>query len=379
MIRKRKRAALRVVYCASEPHEPLSVPLANELSKLCSLLLIVSYPRNKTRPVQAHRSSKFVEAGVLNHTIQRKGRSRSPIQLFYDCILVNQLMRFKPDVAIIDGVESPYLLLFYPLMRLWHIHVIFVAHNVVPHSGFGNLFYELFKWLSIRIADDVLVFSKNQSHVLWNKYHIRGLMVPHPYIDFYEHFYRERKIGREPCTILFFGVIRPNKGLEILIQAAEAARNQIPNLKVIIAGECPDFSRYRGSIRTPSMFELHLERIPDEEVGMFFLRSQFLVLPYHDATQSGPLMISLGFNCPVIASNVGSFAEFIDSGETGLLFEKGNSEELAESIVFLLTHMDILKRMQEISRQRVSQNFSVSSVAHRLLDISFEACSKQSG
>jgi len=244
-----------------------------------------------------------------------------------------------------------------------------VVHDVEAHSGLENRVIEMVTRISVALADDVLVFSHNQNDALYRRYKKNGIVTHLPYKSYFESYKKNYALRREPNTILFFGTIRKNKGLEVLIKAAELARQTIPSLKVIIAGACDDFSFYEEFMRAPQMYELHIDSIPDEDVGSFFLRSQFLVLPYHDATQSGPLLISLGFNCPVVASNVGGLPEYIQPGDTGLLFEKDNYVQLSETIISLLTHDSLLTHMQEISRDRVIQKFSASNVATELANI----------
>jgi glycosyltransferase involved in cell wall biosynthesis len=92
-------------------------------------------------------------------------------------------------------------------------------------------------------------------------------------------------------------------------------------------------------------------------------------LPYHDATQSGPLLISLSFNCPVIAADVGGLPEYLSEGKNGLLFKKDSCSDLADKIVHLLTDEVRLRDMQSNSRSLLIDRFSPSTIATELLSV----------
>jgi glycosyltransferase involved in cell wall biosynthesis len=310
-----------------------------------------------------------VNGSVNNHFLARRGRRRNPLQFFYDCIVLADIIRFAPDILLIEGVDSPYFILFYPVMKLFGAHLVFLIHDVVPHTGSEMPILDRLTRLAVELSDSFIVFSEDQLKLFASQYGKTAFVLHLAQSTYYEEYYKEHSIEREPWTVLFFGTVRPNKGLEVLIQAAELARDLIPTLKVIVAGESDEFRQYSKHIMTPSMYELHLRRIPDNEVGSYFLRSQCSIFPYHDATQSGPLLLSLAFNCPVIAANVGGLAEYFTDGVNGLLFEKGNVRELAETIVKLLNDRPLLTKMQDQARTVFMDRFSPQVIAQELIDI----------
>jgi glycosyltransferase involved in cell wall biosynthesis len=247
--------------------------------------------------------------------------------------------------------------------------MVFLLNDAKPHSGNEEPLFDLFTPLALRFCDRIVVFSKDQQRECKTTFHRDASVIHLVHLTHYEMYYQHHSIQRERWTILFFGTVRPNKGLEILIRAAEIARQTIPGLRVIIAGECNVFDHYRNYIETPTMFELHLGWIPDQNVGRYFLRSQCSILPYHDATQSGPLLISLSFNCPVIAADVGGLPEYLSEGKNGLLFKKDSCSDLADKIVHLLTDEVRLRDMQSNSRSLLIDRFSPSTIATDLLSV----------
>jgi glycosyltransferase involved in cell wall biosynthesis len=72
--------------------------------------------------------------------------------------------------------------------------------------------------------------------------------------------------------------------------------------------------------------------VPNEEVEKYFMLSDCVVLPYKDATQSGVLNIAYGFQKPVIVTNVGGLAEFVENEKTGLIVNTCSKEEIVNGV-----------------------------------------------
>ena len=134
---------------------------------------------------------------------------------------------------------------------------------------------------------------------------------------------------------LFFGLIRPYKGLQRLLQAWDVVAAERPQAHLVIAGECyGDFSAYQTTISSsPASSRIHVHNrfVPDVEVGIFFGAAQAVVLPYERASQSGVTAMALHYGLPTLASNVGGLAEYIQAGQTGELFQAGDTSGLASA------------------------------------------------
>jgi len=360
---------LQIMYCSADYFSDIAVTIANELSQLCTLGFIYECQIKKFDDVKTNSFFHFLHKTIKTFVIKRKGRRRSLINLYYDSILFWKIVVSNPGVLILETVAGPYFVFYFLILKILGFKIVLMLHDVVPHSEFGHWVDEWIKKIQIRFADQIVTFSKNQNDMLFEIYKREGHSIKLPYKDYYERTYSNISIQREENTILFFGTIRPNKGLETLIQAVEIIHNSVPNINLIIAGQCSDFSRYEALIKTSSIYELHIERIHDDVVGAFFLRSQLLVLPYHDATQSGPPLIAYGFGCPVIATKVGGISEYIVDEKTGLLCEKDNPLDLAEKICVLLNDRVRLKRMQEEVTHYVREEYDARKIASKLYSI----------
>jgi glycosyltransferase involved in cell wall biosynthesis len=144
---------------------------------------------------------------------------------------------------------------------------------------------------------------------------------------------------------LFFGSIRPYKGLEYLLsafdQVAAAGSAEGENWRLIIAGEPMEPSDYVRRIRAMISGRLPSERIriidrmefiPDNETEIYFKAADLLALPYTEIFQSGVLFLSYAFGLPVLAADVGSFKEDVIEGRTGMIFQPRNADDLAKAM-----------------------------------------------
>ena len=137
----------------------------------------------------------------------------------------------------------------------------------------------------------------------------------------------------EKKTILFFGIIRDYKGLDVLLDTFASLSDEF---QLIIAGECyGSFEKYNLQIeknKNKNRIKLHLKYISDQEVATFFSAADVCILPYKSATQSGITAISHHFCVPIIATDVGGLKETIKNGENGLIVESAETEKIKFAI-----------------------------------------------
>jgi len=147
---------------------------------------------------------------------------------------------------------------------------------------------------------------------------------------------QELALNLEDRLLLFFGFVRPYKGLHHLLAAMPAILEQI-EITLLVVGEF-----WRGRAETESRIaqlglggqvKLIDQYVPNEEIELFFSAADLVVLPYESATGSGILQIAMGLERPAVVTNVGGLAEIVVHGETGLVVPPGDSTALAEAIV----------------------------------------------
>ncbi len=248
-----------------------------------------------------------------------------------------------------------------------------VCHNIIPHESFpfaGKLSESLLNRMNL-----VVVHSEsdlNTAETLGLK--AKLLKLYHPIYDQYlnPEVTREdsrNRLGYSNSTdlILFFGLVRPYKGVQDLVRSM----NLLPeNTSLLIVGECyadkHEITEIISSLQLSSRIRWIDEFVPDEDVSMYFNAADIVALPYRNATQSGVAQIALSFNRILVLTDTGGLSELVDQGSTGFLAHPCSPSNLAESIIAAFElHLDpdTGKRIKE-----KAASFSWTAYARRLMD-----------
>jgi glycosyltransferase involved in cell wall biosynthesis len=198
---------------------------------------------------------------------------------------------------------------------------------------------------------------------------------PHP---LYNHFGQplpkaqaRAALGLHPDkkTLLFFGLIRDYKGLDLLI---EAFGKLTPDYQLLIAGEpYGSFDKYRAQIAAlPNAQDVHTEvrYVSDAEVPQLFSAADACVQPYRSATQSGITSIAYHFNLPMIATDVGGLKEVIADNETGIIVAQPDAGEIERGIKRFFEQGNPEKFAANINR--LKRNLSWEAFAQAVTDFS---------
>lgn len=218
--------------------------------------------------------------------------------------------------------------------------LVAVCHNVIPHEKkTGD---EFLTKAFLRVMDYFVLLSEDvKKDLLRLLKDSRAVVLPHPvYSKFGDAINKEEAKNflklKEKNYILFFGIVRYYKGLDILIEALSIVKNEI-DLNLIIAGEFYDdqkkYLELIDKFDLKNKIILFEKFIPANEVKYYFCAADALILPYRDATQSGIMQIAVNFSKPVIAADVGGISEVIEDARNGYIVVKENPIELAAAIV----------------------------------------------
>lgn len=218
--------------------------------------------------------------------------------------------------------------------------VVLLCHNVMPHER--SRVDRMLARLGLARADAFLVQSRTDLELLDRMYPERPrLLTPHPAYTFFARGRIDRDHARARLdlrghVVLFFGLVRAYKGLDVLLRAMARARERVP-VTLVVAGEFyQDRQPYDALV-----VELGLEEavrfvdryVPNEEVEAYFRAADVVVLPYVSATQSGIAQIALAFERPVIVTRVGGLPEAVREGATGFVVPPADPEALAAALV----------------------------------------------
>lgn len=260
------------------------------------------------------------------------------------------IREWKPDLLVMKYWMS----WFAPSLGYIARHVgcksVSVLDNVIPHE---QRFFDkpLTKYFLGGVDGFVTMSDSVTADLLALKPDAKHILLPHPlYSHFGETLPREdaeNLLGLEhgKKNLLFFGLIRSYKGLDILL---EAFRDLPEDYQLIVAGEpYGSFEKYQSiidSIPGKDRIKVFPNYIKDSEVRKFFSAADVTVLPYRSATQSGISSVSYHFEVPMIVTDVGGLKSTIGDRGTGIVAPKAEPSAIRAEILRFFSDESIRER-----------------------------------
>ena len=248
--------------------------------------------------------------------------------------------------------------------------VICQIDNVEPHEH--HIIDKPFNRYYLGAVDGFVYMSEQVGGELRAYSSAPAIFSPHP---MFEHF-GERIDRAEACQklaidadkryLLFFGLIRDYKGLDLLLEAFEKIEDD--SLRLLVAGEFyNDREQYRAILdRLGDRVVLHDHFIPDAEVAAYFSVADALVLPYRTATQSGVTQIAYNFSVPMIVTRVGGLPEIVADGKVGFVCEP-SVEGIRDAITRLYKDNTLQHFAENFPTER--KRFSWETMCDKLVEV----------
>ena len=252
-----------------------------------------------------------------------------------------KIAAWKPDLLVMKywmSYLAPSLGTVARYLKRRGIPVVTVLDNVIPHEA--KFFDKPFsRWFLRGNSGCVAMSEAVLKDMLSLTPELPYILQPHPLYDHFGQKMDKRAaqdtLGLDPQkrTLLFFGLIRDYKGLDLLIDALPLLGE---DYQLVIAGESyGSFDKYQAQIDASGCadrIKVFNRYIDDEEVPQFFSAADLCVLPYKSATQSGITAISLHFDLPVVATPVGGLAESIEKPGIGLMTSAISADAIAKTV-----------------------------------------------
>ncbi|MBU4174676.1 MAG: glycosyltransferase [Actinobacteria bacterium] len=254
---------------------------------------------------------------------------------------------FNPRLVIFSWVNPALALHFryisgYIKHRLPRCRIVFWCHNVVQHEH--RSLGKLLSRIAFGRADHFMVTGRELERELLSL--MQGVavsVVPLPILDVFPStpFRAEARSGlgltEEDRVVLYFGFVRPYKGLINLLGAIPEAVRRIPSLRLLVVGEFwEEMEQYSREIERSGIDRYVTvvdSYVPNEDVPRYFNSADLVVLPYTSASASGIVKIAYAFGKPVITTTVGALPESVDDGRTGYLVPPGDPSAIARAII----------------------------------------------
>jgi glycosyltransferase involved in cell wall biosynthesis len=245
--------------------------------------------------------------------------------------LVRRVRELEPDVVHVRWL--------WPLAK--DHPIVFTAHDLPAARAPDPVWRE-----PLGMVDRVVVHSRRGVEAL-ERFGIdadRIRQIPHPVFDA-GVFQIRPPTGR---TLLFFGLMRQYKGLDVLVSALPAIGAALPDARLVVAGDPLDpvepVRELAERLGVSGRIEWRLGFLLDAEVRELMEASALVVLPYRRLDASGVLGTALGHGRPVVVSDVGSLAETVAEFGAGRVVPAGDAEALASACIELLRDDEELNR-----------------------------------
>ncbi|HLO83782.1 MAG TPA: glycosyltransferase family 4 protein [Nostocaceae cyanobacterium] len=345
--------------------EEYTIELANNLINYVDLTLIQSEKIAKGR-----RSIIDPRIPVLTF---KKPEMRDPRNILAMREMMRLISQVQPDVLHAQEIND----IWYLLTILWNKMppLVTTIHDIESHPGDGQKVFasDYTRPIAFYRSQQLIVHTQKHKKAINQKFSIPDQKInvlPHGEIgSWYKRHGYTNNIPKEPYTLLFFGRIWPYKGLKYLIEAMPLIAEQIPEVKLIVAGRGENIEQYFPHGYDPQRYEILNRFISNEDVITLFQRSTITVLPYIEASQSGVAALSYGMGTPVIASNVGGLSEIVRHQQDGLLVPPGDVQALADAVIYLLKNQQLYKEMQLATITRCQQDLNWDNIAAQTVEI----------
>lgn len=293
------------------------------------------------------------------------------------------VLRDKPDVLNFQStIKYPAIeALIIKVLKGRIPTIVFTAHEPMPQTH-RRFFYHksLYRFFYAQFTK-VIVFSDAARKIMTGTLRYKGAIKKIEIGEYgyfqeksaftYEEARRKLHVKEKQKLVLFFGAIRPDKGLDYLIQSFGRVAREYGDAVLAIAGKPSEpFRKYASMIEEAGIKDrtiLALKFLSPEEVSCFLTAADFVVLPYVESTTSGVAQVAFGFSKPVIATHVGNLPEIIQEGETGFLVPPSDVEQLGEKILVLLKN-DRLRNRMSAAISQVCKTSSWDQIAVETLD-----------
>lgn len=341
-----------------------SSQFCNELSKYADVKVVIA----------SYHKSPLYEKCIEFFKIRTNPSALSfifdTLMFWNHLILIYKIKKYKPDVVHFIDNHPWYVFYGWLMKKLWY-KIYTTQHDTTPHSGenAGIQWKLLIKVNEVlrNVSDKLVVHWEVLKKDLMDNYWVEEnkiYVVPHGAYTFFVRWKKNLEVKKN--HFMFFGRIVKYKWLDLALKSFEFVKQKYPDFQMYIAGYW-DLSPYQDLIdKYKDNIKIHNEDIPDEEVHKYFEWSEFVILPYYDATASGIIPVSYAFQKPVVVTNVGTLPNFVEDWVTGKISKSIDPKDIADQIIYMLDNKEKAIEMWKKWREYSDQNLGWEPIVKKL-------------
>lgn len=288
----------------------------------------------------------------------------------------------KGDIVHAQWWAHPLAPIFFvalSIAKLGGKRIVVTVHNVQPHEK--NRTNEFLNSVIFRLADSFIVHSGENKKSLSRIYNINlnqisiiphGILTPVAVRGITKDAARSfLNIPMDKKVLLFFGIIRDYKGLDILLKAMAQIIIEKENVILLIAGKpWEDWSKYQKIIDENKLERYIIKKldfIPPSEVEYYFSASDLVILPYkYFDAQSGVGALALPFKRAMIVTDTGGLPDFVKDKKA--ILKPNDPQGLVKVIIKALKDDDLLGKLS-VDSQEISKKYSWDRIVEETMKI----------
>lgn len=284
------------------------------------ILASPAFSNKKVNPYNAllYSSIKAIDSASAKSFVQEYSHKKAIFEHF-DIVHFHWPDGYINQKNILKALQRSLLLSFILMVvKLKGSKVVWTVHNVVPHDAFHPDYSAAFMRWFAKKCDGLIFMSEESKATFFSTYtckeNVHHAIIPHGH---YRSSYpaaiaqasAKSQLGLpdEKKVLLFFGMIKPYKNIDLLISLFNQAA--LSDYVLVVAGNT-DSAALKESLleyaKNPDI-HLYLQFIPDDKLHIYLSAADAVVLPYKSILNSGALLLALSFNKPVIAPHIGAF------------------------------------------------------------------------
>jgi len=304
-------------------------------------------------------------------------------------------LHWTNDFIVADGwpktiLKTVRFLIELLVVKALGIRIIWTVHNLSNHEKVNSSYEIIVNRYLIHLYDQIIVHCSSARSAVIQLYQLPDRLannvhvIPHGnYIDCYESSFTRHdariKLNYEDDAILFlfFGKIRPYKGIFELIDAFCKIEN--PKAKLLIVGNpSNDMTKQELIMRSriDDRINTYLQYIPENEIQIYMNAADVTVFPYTDVLTSGSVLLAMSFGKPIVVPRIGCISETLDI-QGGFLYDPDDVNGLSSAMQNVIS--SDLVAMGQYNRSK-AEKFNWKKIAQMTLVVYFKsALDKQDG
>lgn len=265
------------------------------------------------------------------------------------------------------------------LLRVFGIKIVWTVHNIVDHEGRFKSTELFFNKLLVSLCDKLIVHcqsAKTEIMKVYNKEDSFIEVIPHgSYIGLYENNItranarHKLNLNVKDKVFLYFGQVRPYKGIPELIDAFKRLKDERCKLLIVgkplnseIAENIKSYCVKNGNIKTVLTF------IPDNDIQIYMNAADVVALPFKDILTSGSAILSMSFGKPIIIPISGCMSDTLDE-KNNFMYSKTEEDGLFNAMLKALNENNVDLENMGKHNLEIAEQLSWDNIAKKTCDI----------